>query len=929
MPKPQSAYRLQFTPSFDFDKASEIIDYISKLGISHIYASPILTSRCGSAHGYDVVKHHEINPELGGIDGLNLLIGMIKSKKMGWIQDIVPNHMAYDGANRILNDILENGKSSKYFDFFDVDWEHPYESIRGKILAPFLDKFYAVCLENGELFLQYNENGLSVKYYDLSFPLKIDTYPMVLTHKFHRLKLEKDNPDYTKFLGVLYILKTLPTAVEDSTERLDQIGFIKHIIWELYTKNEAIKKFIDNTIRIFNGNPEDPASFTLLDELLSSQMFRLSYWKVASQEINYKRFFNVNGLISLKMDNKITMDYTHKLIYRFVSEGKIDGLRIDHIDGIYDPHLYIKRLREKTGRIYIVVEKILETDEVLPSNWNVNGTTGYDFLNYTNGVFCRTDNEKQFAKIYSRFTGITETPDTLGVYNKRLIIERHITGEIDNLTRILKKLSGNYRYGSDLTFTGLKSAIRELMVNFPVYRTYINTESTTVSDRKYIQTAIDRAKEQKPELIFELEFIQKILYQKTEKFLSEEDSNQWLNFVMKFQQYSGPLMAKGIEDTLFYIYNRLLSLNEVGSSLDHFGIELGKFHSFFLRRAKKFPSSMNTLSTHDTKRGEDIRARLNVLSEIPREWDKAVRTWSNLNRKKKKKVEGVPVPSKNEEYFIYQTLIGALPYDIAELSPFTERVKSYIIKASREAKVSTGWIKPDEKYEEALLSFVEKLLVLSPQNSFYRELTDFQKRIAFYGIFNSLSQTLIKTTSPGVPDFYQGTELWDLNFVDPDNRRNVDYDTRKAYLDYIIGKEDFADDLIAELLDNMQDGRIKLFLIYRTMKFRRENPRIFERGEYIPLEVFGKYSNNIIAFARKYLDEWAITVAPRFLTFVVKHGDLPLGEVWEDTKIKLPDNSPSVWKNMLNGKIIKGNRIITVSEALQVFPCAVLYGKIN
>lgn len=924
---PVATYRIQFNPSFGFAAAEGVLPYLFELGVTDLYASPIFKARKGSGHGYDVVDPNQFNPELGAFADFERLVEAVQKLGMGWLQDIVPNHMAFDHENAMLMDVLENGECSPYFRFFDIDWEHPYESMKGRILAPFLGRFYAETLEQGEIKLKYDPEGFAVTYYEWVFPLKIESYAAILTHQLDTLKrrVGRNHPDFINLLGVLYVLRTLSTG-DDFSERYDQINFIKRMLWLLYTKNEDIKNFLDENILIFNGEKEGTDGHHLFNRLLFEQYFRLSFWKVATEEINYKRFFNINELISLNVRFEDVFASTHSLIFRLLGEKKISGLRVDHIDGLYDPSAYLQKLRDKAKNIFLVVEKILELDEELPDSWPVQGTTGYDFMNYLNGIFCRRENEKALTRTYRNFTGVKEDYQNLVRDKKRLIIGKHMAGDVDNLAHLLKALSSRDRYGGDITLYALKRALVEVMAQFPVYRTYVSREVFREEDSLYIKLAVNRAIRNNPELVNALEFIRRFLLLQFEEHLPDEDKEERLHFVMRFQQLTGPLMAKGVEDTVLYVYNRLLSLNEVGGSPERFGISVGAFHSYNRRKQEEWPHSLNATSTHDTKRGEDLRARLNVISEVPKEWDGNLKAWRKINSRKRRKAEGRTIPDRNDEYFFYQTLVGGFPFDEREYSRFVERVKDYIIKAVREAKVHTAWLKPDSHYEDKFISFVEAVLAPGERNRFLKEFRPFQKKIAHYGIFNSLSQTLIKITSPGVPDFYQGSELWDFNFVDPDNRRPVDFEKRKTLLADLkkrARKDLFL--LLEDLLAKREDGRIKLFLIHRALEARKANRDLFNQGAYIPLQVAGSFRDHIIAFARNLGNSWALTVAPRFLVSVAGEGQYPLGaEVWRDTKIVIPEDSASQWLNVLTGEELYGQGQLAVGEVLQRFPAALL-----
>lgn len=927
---PKVTYRIQFNSEFGFDAAKAITSYLAELGISDLYASPIFKARAGSTHGYDIVDPTQLNPELGTQEAFDALIEELQQHNIGWLQDIVPNHMAYDTQNWYLMDVLENGPESTYVDYFDIAWNSPFASSIEPILAPLLGNFYGACLENGEIQLRYEESGLSVNYYNLTLPLKLESYAQFLTQNLGKLakSLGRRHPTFVRLLGILYMVKNISSEVTVQ-QRKDQAAFVKGLLWELYTDNSEVKTFIDENLQLFNGEPGNPESFNLLDSLLSQQFFRLCYWKVGAEEMNYRRFFTVNELISVKVEELKVFNHTHSLISKLVEEGKFTGLRIDHIDGLYDPTQYLERLKEKTGDTYITVEKILEPGEELPNNWPIQGTSGYDYLNYVNSIFCKSENQDKFTQIYWDITGNKTPYDQIVPEKKHLIIERNLAGDIDNLAFLLKKIASKYRYGNDFTINGLKRALVEVLKRFPFYRTYINQEGISETDRSYTQEVIEAARAYTPLLNNELNFIEKLLLLEYDDFLTQTEKDQWLYFVMRLQQYTGPLMAKGVEDTALYVYNRFISLNEVGGNPDQFGISVSDFHDFNQKRQTHWPHAMSATSTHDTKRGEDIRARLNVLSEIPEEWQKQVRTWSEINRSHKKTVKRSTMPDRNDEYLFYQTLVGAFPFYEHEYASCVERVKDYVLKAIREAKVYTAWLRQNSTYENAFIDFVTAVLEPSEQNQFLQEFLPFKKWVADYGIFNSLSQTLLKITSPGVPDFYQGTELWDFSLVDPDNRRPVDFETRHSYLKAI--KEQAQIDilkLIDELLATKEDARIKLFLIAQALKARTEYLEVFQQGSYLPLEVSGKFKDHIIAFARSDSNRMIVTITPCFFTSLIQPGEYPLGkQVWDDTCVHLPLEASLPWKDAITDQMVEADGNLLIGEALKYFPVALLIGQ--
>jgi (1->4)-alpha-D-glucan 1-alpha-D-glucosylmutase len=926
---PKATYRIQFNQAFDFHRAKRIVPYLAELGISDIYASPIFKARKESLHGYDTVDPNQINPELGDLNGFYELTDELTRRGIGWIQDIVPNHMAFDYENQMLMDVLENGEGSDYSDYFDIDWNHPSESLRGTLLAPFLGSFYAESLEAGDITLRYGPSGLTVNYYDLTLPLELESYGRFFTCELSclRKRLGTDHPDFINLLDVLYVVKML-SSIEDRKERYERARFIKSTLWDLYSRNEEIHKFIDDNITRFNGQKGDPGSFDLLNGLLSEQLFRLSFWKVATEEINYRRFFNINDLICVRVEKDYVFEHLHALVFKLIREQKITGLRIDHIDGLHDPKAYLKRLRERVGEVYCIVEKILDQKEDLPSSWTVEGTTGYDFMNYVNGLFCQGETAREYDRIYERFTDFKMPYNDLVYKEKGLIMGKHMAGDIDNLAHLMRAISSRDRHGSDITIYGLKNALVEVMAHFPVYRTYIDEESSTQGDFHYLKVALDEAKQNSPGLLNELQFIERFLLLDFSAYLSEEQKKEWTRFVMRFQQFTGPLMAKGFEDTVLYVYNRLLSLNEVGGNPKEFGVSRAEFDSFNKRRAERWCHSLNATSTHDTKRGEDTRARINVLSEIPEEWERNLKRWSRINRKGKHRINGRRIPDRNDEYFLYQTLIGAFPLDEKAHPQFVKRIKEYVIKAVREAKVHTGWLKPDAAYEAGYLAFVESVLNPVDSNTFLREFRPFQKKISHYGIFNSLVQTLLKITSPGVPDFYQGTETWDLTLVDPDNRRPVDFEKRAVALQDIRTRVDSdLPGLIHELLRTREDGRIKLFLIHRALSARNEDIEVFQKGVYTPLEVTGRFRDHVIAFARNQGRTWALTVVPRFLTSVITEREVPVGRAtWSDTAVHLPPKTPQVWRNVITNDRVRGPGLL-VGEVFKQFPVALFVNK--
>lgn len=926
---PIATYRLQLRPEFDFSACGEILDYLGELGISDIYASPIFKSVPESSHGYDVCDHREINPELGGEPAFDILSDARRRAGLGWIQDLVPNHMAVSGHNPLLVDLFENGPDSRYFSFFDVDWNHPDKGLTGRVLAPFLGGFYGQTLENGELNIEYDEQGFFVRYYEFRLPLRLDSYAHILTHNIraYRDRAGNQDPDYLKLLGVLYSIRNLGSA-EETEEYYQQIMFIKRLLFELYESSGEFKSFLMDNLDRINARTGTLGreQYDLMDEILNEQYYRLSFWKVAADEINYRRFFSINDLISIRVEEEPVFDYAHDLVLRKFHEGAITGLRIDHIDGLYDPAEYLTRLRNRARSAYITVEKILHPDEELPPDWPVEGTTGYDFMNRVNRVLCNTDAESAFNRIYRTITGFGTDYAAVFREKRRIIIEEDMAGDVQNLARRMQNISLWDRHARDVTLYRLHRALMEVLAVFPVYRTYVNPESFTENDRRYIETAISEAIRLNPPLRNELTFIRRFLLLDFPEYLGDEEKSEWLQFAMRFQQFTGPLMAKGFEDTALYVYNRLISLNEVGGDPGRFGSTIEEFHAHMTERARLRPHSLNATATHDTKRGEDHRIRITVLSEIPDEWERTVGRWYEINESKKSFVHGRFAPDRNDEYFLYQTLVGSYPILESEQADYRDRLTEYVVKAVREAKVHTAWLQPDTEYEQAFVSFVDGVLTDSDDNEFLQSFKPFHRRIAHLGVLNGLTQVLLKITAPGVPDFYQGTELWDLSFVDPDNRRPVDYDLRRRYLAEMPSRSaDTPTDFITDLLGTKHDGRLKFFCIVRALAVRRECAAVFRSGDYKPPEIAGSKQRNIVCFARELNDRTAVILAPRLCASLVDDEEFPLGEsVWHDTEIRFPDLPAGTLTDAFTGRNFQATESLFVGDVLSDFPVALL-----
>ncbi|MFZ5450814.1 MAG: malto-oligosyltrehalose synthase [Thermodesulfobacteriota bacterium] len=911
---PAATYRLQFHHGFRFIAAQVLVPYLHDLGISDIYASPFFQARRRSLHGYSVTNPLEINPELGSRVSFRALRRVLKSKGMGLLLDIVPNHMALSHDNPWWRDVLENGPASAFAIFFDIDWHPPTRTLEGRVLQPVLGSPYSQVLENQEIKLGYEEEGFFVHYYEHKFPLDPKSYSLILTHRLETLIREQGegNPGILSLLELLsWIEQLAPRSLRSKRKLLErhrQKEILKNTLWLLYQSNPLIKTFIHENIAIFNGRAGDPASFDLLDRLLNLQPYRLAYWRLSLDMINYRRFFSVNDLIGLRVEDPQVFEASHSLLSSLLRAGKITGVRVDHIDGLYDPLAYLQRLQSHLApgdqtpaareNLYVVVEKILAADESLPPDWPVAGTTGYDFLNMVNGLFIDAPGYKEVQRVYNHFVKPDLSRPELIYQKKKMIMETLFGGELETLGHHLSLLAEQDRRARDVPRKELQKILCEVIACLPVYRTYIRSFEVSPRDRDYLEKVFTEVAARNPALDpTALDFVRRVLLLEPPPDLAEEQKKDWLRFVMKWQQFTGPIMAKGLEDTALYVYNPLVSLNEVGT--DFLVVSPEDFHRFNRVRQGNWPYSLNATSTHDTKRSEDVRLRINILSEMPKEWEACLRRWSAWNQSKKHYVRGLAVPDANEEYFLYQNLLGAWPLFPEELPDFKERFKHYVIKAAREAKVHTRWIATDPEHERVLLAFVEAILEDTAANQFLKDFRKFQARLAFCGALSSISQALLKITSPGVPDFYQGTELWDFSLVDPDNRRPVDFQERPRMLRELKRKEGKAPAaLIQELLQNWPQGGIKLYLTYKALNFRKDHLDLFLQGDYLPLVTRGAKRKNVVAFARRWGTTWVVVGIARLIS-KFSSGDLAWApEAWQDGFLALPPEAPGQWTDV-------------------------------
>ncbi|MBS1227244.1 MAG: bifunctional 4-alpha-glucanotransferase/malto-oligosyltrehalose synthase [Proteobacteria bacterium] len=951
---PRATYRLQFSRDFTFAQASAIVPYLAELGISHCYASPYLRARPGSSHGYDIVDHRVLNPEIGTTQSYDDFVVALKARDMGQIIDVVPNHMGIMCAdNAWWLDVLENGPSSAWSGFFDIDWEPLNPELCGKVLLPLLGEHYGAALEGGKLRLDFDfsTGGFSLYYDQHRLPVDPATYPTIVGRHSEQLAstLGEDHPHYLELLTLLTAFSHLPAHTETTPSataerRRDKEVHKRHLATLCQACPEIARQIADNLLE-FNGVPGDSGSFDLLHGLIKRQSYRLAYWRVASDEINYRRFFDINDLAALRMEDLAVFEATHRFVLDLLAKNPLDGLRIDHPDGLYNPGEYLVRLQQAVAGgtwslgdelpLYIVVEKILADHERLPDDWPVHGATGYRFANQTNGLFVDSSAERLMTRIYQGFTGERTDFDTLAYDAKKLIMHSTLAGELNVLAARLARIAAASRHTCDFTLNGLRDALVEMVACFPVYRSYVAGGQLSADDRRHITWARAVAKKRNPTADPGIhDFVASVLTTDIAAGRLESYRLMVESFAMKFQQFSSPVMAKGVEDTAFYRYHRLTSLNDVGGDPRHFGISVAAYHAAARTRAARRPHNLLASSTHDSKRSEDVRARLNVLSEIPARWKLMLKRWSRLNRGRKVLVDGVKAPSSNDEYLLYQTLVGAWPLDppdAAARAQFAARIEAYMIKALREAKQYTSWANVNADYEAALSGFIHGLLSAGENNLFLADFIAAVEPVAHFGLLNSLAQTLIKLTAPGVPDIYQGCELWQFNLVDPDNRRPVDFALRRELLAQVKVLVDAPPTKwrqnLQPLVADLADGRIKLYLVWQGLALRQRWPEVFRAGDYLPLTACGTQAAHVFAFARHAGKRIVITVVPRLSARLLgTTGLLPVGlEVWGDTALELPPEwAPVTWFNVLSGERHSPSGMLPVGQLLSGFPVALL-----
>ena len=923
-----------------------MLAYLKQLGIGDVYASPIFEARPGSMHGYDVTRHDRLNPELGGEEGYAGFAARLRELEMGLLLDIVPNHMGVGNDAQWWQDVLLNGRASQFADYFDIDWSPLKPDMQDKLLLPILGCQYGEDLEAKRIQVVEVDGLLRVRYFDHYLPLVPRSLLVIFPEQeWDELQVPESFRELLR--GIAHIPPHATTDKSLAVQRREQVSELQSRL-RRELQNSEMRRVMRKALERINGVEGDPTSFNRLHDLLEQQPWRLAYWRVSAEEINYRRFFDINDLVGLRMENPEVFAATHCLIRRLLARREVTGLRIDHCDGLFNPRQYLIRLQllyiasqcmgerpqedasenglerdvqEATrqhdwaaehGPLYTVVEKILEPGETLPPEWPVHGTSGYDFVYYGNQVFICQSNEERFTQFYESLIGDGPDPQTI-IYRSKLSVMRNaLSSEVYVLTNLLSRLASGNRYARDFTDDLLETAVRETIACFPVYRTYIDDRGQyTDRDRAFIRQAIALAKRRNRDMdasVFDFLENTLLLHGKS----GAEIDQQELYFALKFQQLTGPVMAKGVEDTSFYVYSRFISSNDVGSSMEAFGVSPEDFHRANHERLATTPDALLATSTHDTKRSEDVRNRLNVISEMTYLWPSYVRRWVRMNAKFKSTLEdGRVAPDANEEYFIYQTLAGAWPWKMdsdGERRDFLERIQQYMTKALSEAKVNLSWTNPNQAYVDAVHRFVRSIVMREGRGGeprFVQTLSDLLPALKLFGAVNSLAQVVLKVASPGVPDFYQGTDMWDLSLVDPDNRRPVDYDARRTALEALRQQAASQGEsaVCRDVLNTIEDGRVKLWTIHRALQLRNRIPEVFRKGAYSAVEVTRDCAENAVAFLR---GSRVLAVVPRFAYSRMQgRAELPLGNAWAQGELVIPQLVGTTIRNIFTGAVLQ------------------------
>ncbi len=915
---PSATYRLQFHAGFTFSDAAAIVDYLDALGISDLYASPYFQAAPGSTHGYDVADHNRLNPAVGGEQGFRDLAAALRARNMGQVLDFVPNHMGIgESLNRWWMEVLEDGMDSPYARYFDIDWNSGRAALARRILLPILGDRYGRVLERGELSLFCDNGSFFIRYFETRLPVRPASYPVILRRALPMLDGDRNAA-----------LRSVMDSFSSLSEQEDAAGgkaAAKAALAELLAGDPVVADALGRGLCSLCGEAGDARSFDAMHELLELQAYRLSCWRTAAEEINYRRFFDINTLAAIRVEVPEVFEASHQLVFELLARGDVTGLRIDHVDGLWDPREYLRRLQDRHAvlcghppgslSLYLVVEKILDpTREQLPSGWEAHGTTGYEFANQMVQFLVDPAAERRMTRIHGRRTGVTADFADLAYEMKSRTALVSLNSEVAALGRMLDEISEMHRDFRDFTLNTLTLAVREVMACLPVYRTYVTGDgAVSAEDEKVVLRAISAARRRNPEVekaVFD--FLRALLLLRLPDGLTAEQRSAHVHFVMRFQQCSGPVMAKGVEDTAFYVYNRLVALNEVGGNPGMFGITAEEFHRLNAERCGHWPHTLLATSTHDTKRSEDVRMRIAALSELSVPWEQALKRWTKLNRKFLSKSGGRVAPSGSEQYLLYQTLLGAWPLeemDDAARKSFSERIQAYMLKALKEAKINSSWTEPDEEWERAVCRFTARIL---ENPGFLDDFVPLAGRIAQLGALNALAQLTVKCTAPGVPDFYQGTEIWDFSLVDPDNRRPVDFSRRQDLLASLAAADP------RELAADWRSGRIKLYITQRLLALRRRERGFFSQADYVPVATAGALASHVIAFERTLQNRRVLVVAPRLCGIFP---GFPIGDVWQNTRLEdVSDRPGMLWRNVFTGQ---EGVSLSLADLLGEFPVGV------
>ncbi|RZI83987.1 MAG: malto-oligosyltrehalose synthase [Rubrivivax sp.] len=954
---PRATYRVQLHKDFRFSDATAMVPYLDALGISHLYTSPYLKARAGSTHGYDIIDHNALNPEIGDEDDFERLCASLSRHGMHQLIDIVPNHMGVLQAdNAWWLDVLESGPASLHAETFDIEWAPPAPEMRGQVLLPVLGDHYGKVLEAGELHLSFDAAAgeFWIHYHDHRFPIDPRHYADILGHApAPTLNDDADQEGLQGVQSLLHALSNLPARDDLSpasrTVRHRDKVLHKRRLAQMADRLAWLPTWIEACLRVLNGTPGDAASFDALDQLIRQQAYRLAFWRVAGDDVNYRRFFDINTLAAVRMEREEVFEATHRTIFQWLQSRKVAGLRIDHPDGLSDPQAYFTRLQSRyvsTMRsmdegdspqaLYLAVEKILAEHERLPQDWPVHGGTGYRFSNLVNGLFVDGTHEEAFDRLYADFTGQDRHYDDVLHQAKLDIIATSLSSDLEVLTEALHRIAQGDRRTCDFTRNRLRVALTAMAAGCPVYRTYIGERGVSDADRQHVEWATASAKRRsRASELSVIDYLRDILLGAPTE-ADPQRRQAMLNFVSRWQQFTAPVMAKSMEDTAFYRYHRLASLNDVGGDPRHFGLSVSAFHAANQYRARFTPNTMLGTTTHDTKRAEEVRTRLDVLSEMPDAWQEAIERWHTLNQKRATRIDAEVAPSRNDEYLLYQTLVGMWPLHTVDgeaLADVCQRVQAYMLKAVREAKEQTSWITPNEPYESALARFIDALLGQLEPNPFLKDLQALVEQIAVFGAFNSLNLVAFKLTAPGVPDIYQGCETWNFSLVDPDNRRPVDFQAlqaRHAQVQAMFAGGQAEPGALTDLRERWRDGGVKMMFTWRLLQLRSKHPDLFTRGAYQTLSVEGQGAPHVVAYARTLEAQHCVTIGSRLL-YTLAGGDaqaLQSGQCWADTRVALPVDAPRQWRDALTGRVWTVDdgptASLRLSELLSCWPVAVL-----